>query len=219
MSGRGLLLRRLQSHRRVSTQRLARLRVHDAVLATAALDEVRVLGFQPSKRALGVPVPHGIRREEQIHVLQRPLVTLRVQGPDHGNGNGVGNAEYVERLLANRSEHDRAQKRLSVVRSCRLLMRPGQQGLTSQPFPILQPTTPQALPRARTAKGKISAGYSQGTVSHVAPKTEVKIKTMEAAAAPYCDALAVSPASEALMPRREKPPARNMAMPCATDPQ
>ena len=41
------------------------------------------------------------------------------------------------------------------------------------PFPILHPTTPQELPLARTWIGKISAGYNQGTVNHVAPKTNV----------------------------------------------
>ena len=45
--------------------------------------------------------------------------------------------------------------------------------LTHQPLPIDQPTTPQALPLARTWRGKISAGYNHGTVSHVAPKIAV----------------------------------------------
>jgi hypothetical protein len=90
---------------------------------------------------------------------------------------------------------------------------------TNQPLPILQPTTPQAFPLALISRGKISAGYSHGTVSQVAPKTDVKTKTMEAAAAPYCDAFAVSPAAVASIPRREKPPARNMAIPCPTAPQ
>jgi hypothetical protein len=56
--------------------------------------------------------------------------------------------------------------------------------LTNHPFPILHPTTPHAFPFARTASGNISAGYSHGTVSHVAPKIDVKINTMDAAAAP-----------------------------------
>lgn len=54
----------------------------------------------------------------------------------------------------------------------------------NQPFPIDHPTTPQALPLARTCNGNISAGYSHGTVSHVAPKTDVNMKTNDAAAAP-----------------------------------
>jgi hypothetical protein len=91
--------------------------------------------------------------------------------------------------------------------------------LTSHPFPILQPTTPQAFPRARTARGKISAGYTQGTVNQVAPKVEVKMKIIEAAAAPYDEAWPMSPSALAFMARRENPPARNMAMPCTIEPQ
>jgi hypothetical protein len=53
----------------------------------------------------------------------------------------------------------------------------------------------------------------QGTVSHDAPNAEVKIKIIDAAAAPYEEALLISPAALASMARREKPPARNMAMP------
>jgi hypothetical protein len=86
-------------------------------------------------------------------------------------------------------------------------------------LPILQPTTPQALPRARTARGKISAGYSHGTVSQVAPKVEVKMKIIEAAAAPYDEAEPIFPSALALMARRENPPARNIAIPCTTEPQ
>jgi hypothetical protein len=69
------------------------------------------------------------------------------------------------------------------------------------------------LPRARTASGKISAGYNHGTVSQVAPKVEVKMKIIEAAAAPYEEAELVLPAALASIARREKPPARNIAIP------
>ena len=83
---------------------------------------------------------------------------------------------------------------------------------------MLQPTTPHALPLARTARGKISAGYSHGTVSQVAPKTAVKMKTMAAAPAPKVEARAVLPAAAALSTSRVKTPRRIIAIPCATDP-
>ena len=54
----------------------------------------------------------------------------------------------------------------------------------SQPFPIFQPTTHHALLFALTVSGKILAGESYGTVNHVTPKTDVKMKTKLAAAAP-----------------------------------
>ena len=41
------------------------------------------------------------------------------------------------------------------------------------PLPIDHPTTDHAPPLARTFSGKISVGYSQGVVSHVAPKVAV----------------------------------------------
>jgi len=44
----------------------------------------------------------------------------------------------------------------------------------------------------------------------------VKMKIMDAAAAPYCDAL---DGSELFIASRDIPPARNMAMPWPTDPQ
>ena len=55
---------------------------------------------------------------------------------------------------------------------------------TSQPLPMLHPTTPHALPFARISSGKISAGYSHGTVNQVAPKMAVNRKTKKVAAIP-----------------------------------
>ena len=60
---------------------------------------------------------------------------------------------------------------------------------TVQPLPMDQPTTPQALPRARTSSGKISAGYSHGTVNHVAPKMAVKRNTKNMAPPPTPEVL------------------------------
>ena len=56
-------------------------------------------------------------------------------------------------------------------------------------------------------------------VNQVAPKTDVKIKTIDAAAAPNEFAREIFPSARASMASREKPPARNMAIPCAMDPQ
>jgi hypothetical protein len=69
------------------------------------------------------------------------------------------------------------------------------------------------LPFDLTSRGNISAGYSKCTVNQVAPKAKAKMKMKEAAAAPYCEAFIVSPAAVALIPGRDIPPARNMAIP------
>lgn len=61
--------------------------------------------------------------------------------------------------------------------------------------------------------------FYQGTVSHEAPNAEVKMKIIEAAAAPYEDALPISPAALLSIARRENPPARNMAIPWTAAPQ
>lgn len=53
----------------------------------------------------------------------------------------------------------------------------------------------------------------------MAPKAEVKMKIMEAAAAPYDEAFALSPALCASLQRYEKAPPRNMAIPWAMEPQ
>lgn len=60
---------------------------------------------------------------------------------------------------------------------------------------------------------------SHGTVSHVAPKTDVNIKTNEADAMPYDVAAPVLPAAVAFWPPLDMPPAKNMAMPIPTLPQ
>jgi hypothetical protein len=45
------------------------------------------------------------------------------------------------------------------------------------------------------------------------------MKIIEAAAAPYDEAEPIFPSALALMARRENPPARNIAIPCTTEPQ
>ena len=120
-------------------------------------------------------------------------------------------------LLSNRIEHDRTQQsKPSVTDTFEML---ASKFPTRPMFDSLHPTTPKALPFARTSRGKISAGYSHGTVSHVAPNTNVKMYTKLAAAAPYELAAEMLPASRALRPRRDMPPARNMAMPWPMEPQ
>lgn len=55
--------------------------------------------------------------------------------------------------------------------------------------------------------------------SQEAPNVEVKMKIIEAAAAPYEEALPISLAALAFIARRENPPPRNMAMAWTVAPQ
>lgn len=86
--------------------------------------------------------------------------------------------------------------------------------LTVQPLPTDHPTTPQALPLALTCNGKISAGYSHGIVSQVAPNPMVKMKVKEAAAAPYCAACSLW-----LIASLESPPDKNIETPITIEPK
>ena len=84
----------------------AGLRIDDGVPALRGLDEVGVLLLEDGEVALGVPVPDGVGREEQVHLLERALVRLRVEGPDHGDGDDVARAEDVVRVLVQGGEDD-----------------------------------------------------------------------------------------------------------------
>lgn len=157
--------------------------VYHGLTSLSRLHKMRVLGAQLLEVALGIPDPGSVRSEEKIHFFQGALVRFRIKGPYHWYADSVANAKDVECDLVDGIEHDWAKESLrpSVSggkSSVRYLQ------LTSHPLPMAQPTTPQALPFARTARGKISAGYNSGTVNHVAPKMAVKMKTMDAAAIP-----------------------------------
>jgi len=70
----------------------------------------RQLLLQRLEVLLRLPIPDAVGREEQINLLERALVRLGVQRPNHGNGDGVACSEDVERLLAEGVEHDGAEE-------------------------------------------------------------------------------------------------------------
>jgi hypothetical protein len=73
-------------------------------------------------------------------------------------------AVIIQCLLSNRIEHDWTQEsEPSIANTLWTLAK--QVTVKVGPQNSLHPTTPKALPLARTSRGKISAGYSQGTVS------------------------------------------------------
>lgn len=78
-----------------------------------------------------------------------------------------------------------------------------------------QPTTPHALPLARTSRGNISAGYSHGTVSQVAPKIAVNRNTKNMAAAPGPDLCPGAVSAVTL----ESSPTRKQQIPMPIEPQ
>lgn len=55
--------------------------------------------FQNGKIPLGFPVPDGVGCKDEVHLFQSPLVRLRVQAPDHGDGDGDADVEDVKGLL------------------------------------------------------------------------------------------------------------------------
>lgn len=154
----------------------------------SGLNQIGILRFENSKSFLGFPVEPRVGSKEKIHFFQSALIRFGVKGPHYGNREGIARTKDIKGLLSDVLEHDGAKKNLrdcvSVLSLLSILST--SQVLTVHPFPMLHPTTPHALPLARTCKGKISAGYSHGTVSQVAPNPAVKTKVKVAAAAPYC---------------------------------
>lgn len=127
---------------------LAGLGVDDAHATVVGHDEVGVLCLETSKVLLGIPVPPGVGREQEIHFFQGALVGLWVECPHDRNGDDVRDAEHVEGLFLNFAEHDGQEQDLRDALVRMLLIRQ-RMVLTVQPLPILHPTTPQALPLAR----------------------------------------------------------------------
>lgn len=181
--------------------------------------QIRLLCLELCKRLLRVPDPWRGASEEEIHLLESSLVCLGVQGPDYRYRNDIGDSEDVKRRRTNPCrvvlarglpEDKKTEKKNSKSLDNNLLSNITGQSSVSHPLPMLQPTTPHAFPWDRTWRGKISAGYSQGTVSQVAPNTEVKMMTKAAAVAPYELALLASPPLAASSPSLAKAPARNI---------
>ena len=75
-----------------------------------ARSHVRQLLLQRLKVLLRLPIPDAVGREEQINLLERALVRLGVQRPNHGDRDSVACGEDVERLLAERVEHYGAEE-------------------------------------------------------------------------------------------------------------
>lgn len=76
----------------------------------SSLDELGVLFLENLEVPLGIPVPDAVSSEDQIHFLKSALVGLRVQGPDHRNGNDVCSGEDIIGVFLERLEHDRAKE-------------------------------------------------------------------------------------------------------------
>ena len=78
----------------------------------SSLDEIGILLLEDGEVLLGLPVPDAVGSEEKIHFLERALVGLGVEGPDHGNGDQVAGGEDVEGVFVERVEHDWAKEHL-----------------------------------------------------------------------------------------------------------
>lgn len=78
----------------------AGLRVDDeAVAPLRGLDQFGVFFFQDCKVLLGLPGPYAVAGKHEIHLLERTLVRLRVQGPHDDDAEDVDSTKDVERLF------------------------------------------------------------------------------------------------------------------------
>lgn len=82
-----------------------------------ASNEVRVLGFELGKVALGVPRPDAVAGKHQIHLLERALVGLGVQRPDGDDAEGVDGAKNVQRLFFELVKDGGQKKDLELTKS------------------------------------------------------------------------------------------------------
>lgn len=75
-----------------------------------SLDKLGVLFLENLEVPLGIPIPDAVGSEDQVHLLKSALVRLRVQRPDHGNGDDVGGGEDIVGVFLESLEHDGAEQ-------------------------------------------------------------------------------------------------------------
>lgn len=136
-------------------------RINNTAASTGCLQQLRILLLEDGEILLGFPVPDGVGSEDEVHFFEGALVGFRVESPDYDYGGGVDGTEEVEGLFVEFGEDGWEEEHLiSSMNKFRKLekFRGMMRILTVQPLPMDQPTTPHALPLARTSSGNISAG-------------------------------------------------------------
>lgn len=94
----------------------ARFGIHDAVAPLRRLNELGILFLEDLVVALGLPVPDGVGREDEVHLLEGALVGLGVEGPDNDDGGDVDGAEEVKGLFLEGGEDGGEEEDLVVLR-------------------------------------------------------------------------------------------------------
>lgn len=89
-----------------------RLRINNTLSPARSLHQVGILLLQDLEIALSFPVPNAVGGEDEIDFFKGALVGFWVQGPDHGDGDDVAGAEYVEGFFAEGGEHYGAEEGL-----------------------------------------------------------------------------------------------------------
>lgn len=74
--------------------------IDNTVAPLSGLHEFGVLFLENLEVPLGLPVPDGIGREDEIHFFECTLIGFGVEGPDHDDRKRVHGAEEVKRLFA-----------------------------------------------------------------------------------------------------------------------
>ena len=92
--------------------RKASLRVDHGTASPRRLYQIRVLLYQQSIVLLCLPVPDAVSCKHEIHLFQRSLIGLRIQSPDHNNGENVDAAEDVESTFCEFVKDSREQQYL-----------------------------------------------------------------------------------------------------------
>lgn len=78
---------------------VASLGIDDAVAPSSGLHQFGVLLLEDLEVSLGLPIPDGVRSEDEIHFFEGTLVGFGVEGPDDEDRSRVNGTEQVKRLF------------------------------------------------------------------------------------------------------------------------
>lgn len=167
-----LRLKRHVPRHQTPTPQSAMLRINHAVSPLGRLDQLRVLLLEDLVVLLGLPVPDGVGREDEVHFLEGALVRFGVEGPGGDDGQGVDGAEEVEGLFVELVEDGGEEEDLFAfvlamgVPTGGLRWRTGAEGNTYRPAVTDRPTyhTPRVPPRTDLQGedfGRVEPGHGQ----------------------------------------------------------
>lgn len=75
------------------------LGIIDLVFTLRGFDEIWIFFLESCKILFSLPVPYAVTGKDEVHLLQRPLVRLRVECPNDEDAGEIDRTENVKRLF------------------------------------------------------------------------------------------------------------------------